>query len=52
MSTRVKRDIGLTIFGSLIVAGTLLAVALFAIQVEDDNALCDQACIAESAQEP
>jgi hypothetical protein len=52
ISTVTKRDIGLAIFGSLIVVGAFLAVALHAIQLNDGKAPCDQACVAESAEEP
>jgi hypothetical protein len=47
-----KRDIGLAILGSLIVVGTFLAVALYAVPFDDRKAQCNQACIAESAEEP
>jgi hypothetical protein len=52
MRTLTKRDIRLAIFGSLIVVGAFLAVALYAIQLNDGKAPCDQACVAESAEEP
>ena len=38
-------------FGSLIVAGAFLAVALYA-QFGDRKAPCDPACISESAEKP
>jgi hypothetical protein len=47
-----KRDVGLAIFGSLIVAGAFLTAALYASWLDDGKAPCDQACVAESAEEP
>jgi hypothetical protein len=52
MRTRTKQDIGLAIFGSLIIAGAFLAAALYANRFDDGKAPCDQACVAESAKEP
>jgi hypothetical protein len=52
MRILTKRDIRLAIFGSLIVAGAFLAVALYAVQFGDGKVPCDQTCIAESAEEP
>jgi len=51
MNKLAKRDIVLAIFGSLIVASAFLAVAFYGIRFHD-SAQCDQACIAESAEEP
>jgi hypothetical protein len=48
MNKLAKQDIISAIFGSLIVAGAFLAVALYTVHDKQ----CNQACIAESAEEP
>jgi hypothetical protein len=42
----------MALFGSLVVAVVFLGVAFYVVRSYDDGVRCDQACVAESGEEP